>query len=588
MPATKEKPPVPKVDLGPHDWEAWSQHLAERKTPVSPLELIPSGKKSPLRWELAQVADAESTKSLLKALESGGRKKRGTRLPVAALGELLEPWLAAADGRVVDVGLVLECLAWLYRLPQLASELPTAPWCQTFDFLLHLAEEATAGSQEQELLLQQLLCGELPLTLAYQFPEIEACTRLGEAARSTLAEGLLENVDGDGLIHHRHLTSVRPLLACWTRCGFLARTRHKHCFKGNANLHYDWFVRRALQLTRHDGSAVFAKESSKRSCDALFDAALMLAGNADDRTIANHVLPGRKKLGKKKSKRRDILPESAAQSEWAQVAILRPNWSRDSEQLTVAYGEGRVEIELSCGGDVICLGDWSPQVKIDGQPAELTSDWEQVCWSSDDDVDYLELEIEINKHWRLGRQLLMSREDHFLFAADALVGEGPAELQYQCDLPLGTTVGFYPADETREGMLVTAGQRLMVFPLAFPEWRNSPSLGELAFTGSGCSLRQQTTAAAMYMPLFFDLSSHRSHLPFTWRKLTVAQKLQILPDEAAVGYRIRCGGEQWLFYRSLTAPANRTVLGQNLSSEFYAARFDFDGEAEELISIEPN
>jgi hypothetical protein len=45
--------------------------------------------------------------------------------------------------------------------------------------------------------------------------------------------------------------------------------------------------------------------------------------------------------------------------------------------------------------------------------------------------------------------------------------------------------------------------------------------------------------------------------------------------------------DQWLFYRSLTRPANRTLLGQNLSNEFFAARFDRDGEAEELIGVTP-
>ena len=76
--------------------------------------------------------------------------------------------------------------------------------------------------------------------------------------------------------------------------------------------------------------------------------------------------------------------------------------------------------------------------------------------------------------------------------------------------------------------------------------------------------------------------------PVTWRQLTVGEKLQIQKPDVAVGYRVQAGGDQWLFYRSLAAPASRTLLGQNVLHEFYAARFDMEGEADELLaSIRP-
>jgi len=54
-----------------------------------------------------------------------------------------------------------------------------------------------------------------------------------------------------------------------------------------------------------------------------------------------------------------------------------------------------------------------------------------------------------------------------------------------------------------------------------------------------------------------------------------------------VGYRVQTGGDQWLFYRSLSAPASRTLLGQNLLHEFLAARFDTEGDVDELLAIDP-
>ncbi len=105
-------------------------------------------------------------------------------------------------------------------------------------------------------------------------------------------------------------------------------------------------------------------------------------------------------------------------------------------------------------------------------------------------------------------------------------------------------------------------------------------------TDASLELRQQGQGSRLYAPLFIDLDHRRFKSPVTWRQLTVAEQLQIQPPSAAVGYRVQVGREQWLFYRSLAAPANRTVLGQNLTAEFYAGCFDSDGEADELVGIE--
>ena len=73
----------------------------------------------------------------------------------------------------------------------------------------------------------------------------------------------------------------------------------------------------------------------------------------------------------------------------------------------------------------------------------------------------------------------------------------------------------------------------------------------------------------------------------TWRQLTVAQSLQIQGADVAVGYRLQCAKEQWLIYRSLGPKANRTLLGQNLSSESLVGRFlASSGEMDALVEIE--
>ncbi len=74
-----------------------------------------------------------------------------------------------------------------------------------------------AASLVEEPLLNQLLAGELRLTLACLLPEIEACHKLAGPARESLSAGLVDLLDGEGTPHGRYLGLLRPLLACWTR-----------------------------------------------------------------------------------------------------------------------------------------------------------------------------------------------------------------------------------------------------------------------------------------------------------------------------------------------------------------------------------
>jgi hypothetical protein len=41
-------------------------------------------------------------------------------------------------------------------------------------------------------------------------------------------------------------------------------------------------------------------------------------------------------------------------------------------------------------------------------------------------------------------------------------------------------------------------------------------------------------------------------------------------------------------YRSLAAPANRTVLGQNTAAEMFIGRFYRTGEFDELLAVDPD
>jgi hypothetical protein len=123
-------------------------------------------------------------------------------------------------------------------------------------------------------------------------------------------------------------------------------------------------------------------------------------------------------------------------------------------------------------------------------------------------------------------------------------------------------------------------------PIALPEWRQGTENGTLAMMEEGLRWEQSATAPALLAPLFIDLDPRRFTKPLTWRQLTVAEELEILPPHVVAAFRVQVGKKHWLFYRSLAKQGNRTVLGHNLCSEFLAARVSRKGEIESLLEIE--
>ncbi len=505
-------------------------------------------------------------------------------------------WLGEASGSAAGVEYALEALALARRLPQVAQQVSADAWFAVLAHLIDTTHEAGSIDVEQQPLAAQLLAGELPLTLAYLFPELTPCRRLAPEARRVLSAGLCDLLDGEGLVSAGRFALMRPLLACWTRCRLLGNGMKRPCFTPEARRQYAFMVRHALRFTRHDGTAMLGP-AGQCGDGNLLHAAVAAGGKADDRALAALALPPGGRTAGRKAAAAASLPEPTVQSDWAAAALLRPDWSRGSQRLAVLYPGQTLQLELACGKENVLAGPWSLEVTLDGRRLTPTSDWEQVCWVSDEDIDYLELEIGLDEGVRVQRQMALARDDRILFLADAVLGDRPGKMEYRACLPLSPDMNFCPAKESREGCLEGAKRRARVFPLALPEWRTLWASGELRAVpcngvgdgnppGHALELTHATQAARLYAPLFFDLDRRRLARPFTWRRLTVADTLEVQPDDVAVGYRIAVGRRQWLVYRSLAPKGNRTLLGHNLSSEALLARFDPTGEVESLIEVE--
>ncbi len=134
---------------------------------------------------------------------------------------------------------------------------------------------------------------------------------------------------------------------------------------------------------------------------------------AQNRRLLETVLPHRKikRIASQlfdQPARKGKLPPPAHHSEWAQTAILQPEWKRSSPRIVVAYSEHEVRIDFTIGRDSLFAGAWDFEVSVDGAQAKPTGDWEEVCWVSDEDVDYLELEIPLEYGLNVQRQICLA------------------------------------------------------------------------------------------------------------------------------------------------------------------------------------
>ena len=560
-------------------WRAWRKYLARRQSPLADTPFDTLGTTRVLQWGLPEQED-EPRLPTLAPDPSKTPPSVNKRQPPS--GE------TTTNGQAKSVEpKSLELLAGAYELPVLVAHLPRQKWWDVLAELRQAAVDAAALDLSSLPLWHQQLAGELPLALAILFPEIERCAGLLPAAKIALSAGMGEVLDGEGMPHCRYLGIHQPLVACWTRARILASALGKNCWNDEAEAQYRFAVREMLRLARRDGQSLFSarpvEPRPSLSTASFFAAAAELSRNKKNRSIVCG-FPGFR-LAKQRKNAGQHMPAAANHSEWSQAAVLRPNWRRSSPRLGVAYGERTIRAALVMGRDRLLVGEWGFTCLVNQKAATLDGDWEEVCWVTDDDVDYLELQVELTEGIRIQRQICLARRDRFLFIADAVLGGEAHTLKHTLHLPL-TDAHATPAAETREVALSARKPRALLFPLALPEWRSDRRGGELTTSNGVVQLQQAAETCSLYAPLWVDLDPQRHSRSFTWRQLAVAEERRNVPPDTAVGYRVQFGKEQWLIYRSLAPARNRTVMGHNLVSEFLIARFGRDGSVKSLIEVE--
>ncbi len=562
-------------------WRVWAEHLRERTRPGK-LNKLWKARSSPLSWGSSPSDLGPETAALLVRLHDFARKKG--RLAGHVEGEL-RAWLESARGATRSAALGLEGIAWTMVLPRLAGTASPTLWWEAWEFLVELATAPTVAGSEPQL-VTQLLSAELALALAFQFPELAVSGQLAEQARQTLDEGCRLSLDSQGLCAASELSAARSVLACWTRTYSLGLGVDRTFWAPSIAKRLHDVLTQTLHWTRRDGTPLL--DGGARLEPLFMEQLTGLFGTRRTARLTRLWLPSyRSKLAAPvKPKQQGKLPDPSMHSEWAQASLLRSDWSRSAATFAVLWNEHAPSMEFSLGAELLASGSWHTEIRRDGELLSTQHPWEEVCWVSDDDAVYLELEQQLAPGISLQRQILLAREDRFLLVADALLGSTSARWEYSTSIPLLPHVAYEPAAETTEGNLHTRGGAYHVFPLALPEWRSAMRGGELLQSPAGLTLRQSATGASLFAPLWIDLDPRRQCAPYTWRQLTVAEDRVILPRDRAVGYRVQVGKKQWLIYRSLGEHGNRTLLGHNLITDYLVARFQRNGEVDALVEIE--
>ncbi|WP_425618343.1 hypothetical protein NA78x_002048 [Anatilimnocola sp. NA78] len=574
---SRSAPRAPKP-LRRIDETAWLTAL--RAQPFTPLARLVGGKTLPLCWGGLTLAE-----KLQQTL-------RSQRVKSDVLGEI-QPALESS-AVVVELTESLKRLSLAYLLPAIAKVDKTDLTIRLVNRLLTAAETSAASATPDEALTQLILGCELPLVLARLSPDPKLAASLRKTALSTEARLATACLDQFALPKTNVRELLRPWLASLVRSHELLQGSETQ-FSETARERLERMARHAIRLSRPDGGFVL-QPTAGTPADREFMTAIVLATKSTP-PIAELA------FGKHRTEPKPIkgMPAAPLYSPQASLGVLRNRWCAPQLQATADFARPQVSLDLSSGNQPLLHGEWTVEISINGQVTTPVGPWTEVCWHTDNDCDYLEIEQKLSGGWLLQRHMLLVRRDECLLLADSLLNDEnkvtPANaldtslpiprLEYATNIPLAPQVSFVPQAESREGHLVCNKKPLaVVMPLAMPEWRKQPMTGELLSQNGNLRHTLKANARNLFAPLWLDLSPSRFKNPVTWRQLTIGESLLVQPRDVAVGYRIQSHYTQWLLYRSLAWRGNRTVLGKNFATDFVCCRFLPNGETQDILEVQ--
>lgn len=581
----------------------WKQQSGDRAMPKlsEPVELSSLS-------DALQAAEATPLLALLRDVRKAVRKS-GSGAVSKRLVSQLDRWLdeeAAASERCPE-----SLLASVELLVIHGGAFPAATvgrlWKVTLGAAIAQAgsfAEAGNGADWEELAADEdidqrrwLVAGLLPWACGLLFDEVKGAPKLLKAGRKHLSDQLLLVTDGDGIPVGPVLENISDHLARWKDALLLCAIFDRPLWKDGAD--------ERLVETLQAVSATLGADG--RICGCLHDdgagAGLIvslaeLSGigkretwHATARKVREAVEAGRPRVGaaapSRKIRGKDI---PSWQSDDAEAACLRSSWSPGSSVATLTFHEDPVGIELVADGVPLLVGPWGLSLQEDGEEVEIDDAWECICWYTDGEVDYFELQLEFDDGSKLGRFVMLPRGRQFAVIADIVTGSNAKRLELTSELPLADGITASRRKGTREWRLKSGRDRFRVFPLNVPQDAGLGTSNEAEVASDEELSSVVTTSVSetggVFSPMVIDWSPERRNAACEWSSLTVSEVLNIDRDGAAA-WRVRFGDEHLVIFRALRPTERyRTVLGYQTEHETVIADFTKSGDFRELLLVE--
>ncbi len=505
---------------------------------------------------------------------------------------------------------VLALAAWLWSGPRVDAATVWPVWqfvlVRALELAAYLAKPLTCDVTPDRRLL---VTGELPWLLGQLFGDIKGVTEFKQLGQQSLRNELIELTDGDGTPAACLLPVLPQWLASLARSVEVGAIVGESLLEGEARFRFEDVLSKAVSLLDRDGRMLGADSAAAKKSNhelgsqiAMLLHAAELAG-LDELSLASEALRFRQHVASgrtKESFRSETFSESpeerlivtdtdipATQSDWASWACLRNWWHATANTALVRHDGPVVHLQLSLLGVPVVDGEWGLRVRLDGQPVEWTANWTCSCWSSDTDMDYIELQLDVPGGPMLCRQIMLSRKDQFLVLADSVSKAGRRRIDLETTLPLRRGVRAKADNTTREARLTLPDVKVRCFPLALPDDRLHSTVGEFDAALGELRLAQASSSESLYAPIVLDWSPERASLDAQWRTLTVTEESRKLAPWEAAGHRLRLGQLHLVVYRSLQVTDEfRSVLGLYTDKESVIARFDDRGYVLPIVSVD--
>jgi hypothetical protein len=461
------------------------------------------------------------------------------------------------------------------------------------------AELARYGFQADPFLDLSLLrhC-ELPWLAGLVFSAVKGSEKLRQAGAELLEHELVERTDDKGAPHADLLPRLPLWLAVSTRILQTAESQEITLWDADAVELYRSLIEKIAPIIRPDGrfalshvqvpeSRQFAEEVLKASGWSETEAALRSLFAAQPKR--NGKRTGSSKIASESHSTarrapREICIAPTNQSDDAAWAVMRTHWGADADRVVVTYDQPAMNIDLTIQGQSILTGEWYSEISSGSETFPFYGEWNSVCWQSDEDADYIEMQFVSMGVVRAERQILLSRTRQFCFIAESLAEIRFDQFNYQTRLPLVSGVKGTTSATTREVRLEAGKVPIRVFPITLPDQHVFSTPGRFE---ADLSLRTTASGTAWYNPILFDWSPARRSATAVWKSLTVAEEQKAVRPDVAAGHRIKVGNHQWLIYRSLKQSIEaRSVLGHQTRYETVIGSVESNGDITPLMLVE--